>query len=134
MATKLVYPRIALALGILALSSVLVASGRVATAPPSGGENAVEPRTTPRSPMMTEIDALLKSEREICARLHAAVLIATDENEAQRLQRQIEAIKRGTEIEILQTQLHYARAEGRHLAVKALTLSLETLMTHVQED
>jgi hypothetical protein len=82
-----------------------------------------------RTPLMEEISALLESEQTRLILLYEQFDASHSETDALAIQKQIEDLKRTTEIGVLQVQLRHARLEDRREAV----LRLERALLEMQD-
>ncbi len=89
------------------------------------GELVLEPAPAAAGPRalsseMAEIETAIAAEREQVARLAASLRGAADDAAALALEREIEAVKQGTEIAVLRIQARYAREAGREEQAQAI--------------
>ena len=82
----------------------------------------------PANPMVTEMRAVLETERVQFANLFARFRVAPDGAAALAVQREIEQLKVGTEISLLRIQADYARRAGRI----SQAAELEKVITELQ--
>ncbi len=83
----------------------------------------------PVSPMMAEINAALEIERAQHAELEARFRTASNERAALEIQREIEALARNTELQILQIQIDHARLAGREDAALRIEAAVTEMTT-----
>ena len=104
-----------------------VANGKVQL---FGGEKAdLQPEARPLSPMMLEIKKVVDADLATGQALATRQKAALTENEALRLQRDIELLARETELKILQIQADFARQDGREV----IAVEIETAIAQMRE-
>jgi len=126
--------------GILLLASPLLGWAELTGSPTQTNQtdaaagpqsSADQPPTVPLSPeitpMMAEIEALLKAEAEALADLNASFQQARDETEALAVQEEISRIKVETELNILRVQIRHARAAGHEDVAVKLEAAIEKM-------
>jgi len=93
------------------------------TSPPA----RVVPRR-PRTPMDIELRGVLDRQREALAALHARFRGAKDDVAALAIQREIDRVKRDTEISLLRVQADWARRSGRSEAASQIEAAIEQIL------
>jgi len=83
----------------------------------------------PVSPMMAEIRASLDIERTQHTELETRFQATTDERAALEIQREIEALARDTELQILQIQIDHARLAGREDIAQTIEAAVTEMTT-----
>jgi hypothetical protein len=83
------------------------------------------------SPMAAEMQQAIRMERDGLRRLHARFQQTSDPHAALAIQREIEALKVGTELELLRIQANHARREGRVEAAKRIETVIEQILNPV---
>jgi hypothetical protein len=115
--------RIVLLVAVLVVLASVRDVARSADAPAAAPASAATVGVTPApatppaagrpSALMTEIRAALDAERDRVVALDARVRACTDRRQALALQREIESVKRDTEVTLLRIQATHARRAGR---------------------
>jgi hypothetical protein len=70
----------------------------------------------------------MQAERDGLRRLHARFQQTSDPHAALEIQREIEALKVGTELELLRIQARHARLEGRHDTAERIKTVIERIL------
>lgn len=90
--------------------------------PPSmAGEGSPGPEPTP---MVAELLSVVEAERLQLVRLRREIAATPEHARKLVLQREVEAVKRATELQLVTIQLVYARREGRIETVRQLEAAL----------
>jgi hypothetical protein len=84
-------------------------------------------RNAPLSPFMQQVDAAIAAEREALDALREQLAGAGNEEEILSLLREIEQVKRGTELKILQIQADFARKAGRNEMVERIEAAIQSM-------
>jgi hypothetical protein len=120
---------------LLASARDVVRSADAPTAAPAGAAPVgVTPAPVPQpavsrsSALMTEIRAALDAERDRVAALDARVRACTDRRQALALQREIESVKRDTEVTLLRIQATHARRAGRTALAERLEAAVAEML------
>ena len=93
---------------------------------PEVGETARKPV---RSPMVTEMMALIDQQDGKLKDLAGRLKKATSNEEAFAIKREIEQVKLGTEVSLLRVQADYARRDGRTADADRLDAAIRALLT-----
>jgi len=80
------------------------------------------------SPFAREIAQAIDAQRMALIALQERFERTADPNEARAIQREIEATKQGTELQILRIQARYARLGGREAAARRIEAAIEQLL------
>jgi hypothetical protein len=107
-------------------SQAATPEGATPGAAPVGPAAMVKP---PMSPMVSEMMSLLQANDEKLAALGARLKAARTTDEALAAQKEIQELKQGTEISLLQIQATYARREGRTQAAEKLEATIHDLQS-----
>ena len=90
-------------------------------------EAARPPLLANPGPLYERIAAVVEAEQVAAADLQARIDAATDDEELAALQRELEALKKETRVEILRVQADFAREEGRLEQAEAIEAAIENL-------
>lgn len=96
------------------------ATGPSPLEPALGAASASTSRLSAPSPMMALVQAAIADQRVRLSELCARLANTSDQAAALAIQKQVEALKRGTELRILQIQLDFARQAGHDAAAARL--------------
>jgi len=80
------------------------------------------------SPLTQEITQAIDAQRVLLIALQERFERTSDQNEARDVQREIEAVKQGTELQILRIQARYARLGGREAAARRIEAAIEQIL------
>ena len=90
-------------------------------------EGQPPPKVAKPGPLYERIAAVVEAELAAAADLQARIAVATDDEELAALQRELETLKKETQVTILQLQADYAREQGRPEQAVEIEAAIENL-------